>query len=309
MSKYETAEGVDISFIVCTFNGRLRLPSVLDKLATQAPGSEIIVVDNASNDGTGDWATEYWQIHGSPAISFRVVRESRPGLLWARTTGVLESRGEFIVFVDDDNVVTCNVHAAVVPLFRANPSIGAIGGLGTATFDGVEPPWFRKYRACYACGPQADFDGVVHPRVGLYGALLSVRGAVAREIYGRGGFRLTGRVGSLQMAGDDTELCRKIAGIGLQLYYLHTLTFNHHMSDGRMTKDRLAEMFIGFGVSWIMLTRHYPTRSPLATKLRLVALVVKCSLKCLFADGLTRRLSRAYLMGMMQGVRLAGAEP
>lgn len=72
-----------ISFVVCTYNGRLRLPKVLDALAKQDLNAEVIVVDNTSTDKTGEWVQGYWNaIEGIRPI-LKVIYEPKAGLLHA----------------------------------------------------------------------------------------------------------------------------------------------------------------------------------------------------------------------------------
>jgi glycosyltransferase involved in cell wall biosynthesis len=82
------------SVIVCAYNEERLLPSCLRSLLTQShPPDEIIVVNNASTDGTCVVA----RIAG-----IRVVDEPRKGLVRARETGRLTATSEVLVYVDAD---------------------------------------------------------------------------------------------------------------------------------------------------------------------------------------------------------------
>lgn len=64
--------------------------------ALDYPDFEVIVVDNASSDKTGEIARQF------PAENIRVVREEKKGLLHARERGRVEARGEIIANIDAD---------------------------------------------------------------------------------------------------------------------------------------------------------------------------------------------------------------
>ncbi|MBN8880735.1 MAG: glycosyltransferase, partial [Salana multivorans] len=44
--------------IIPTYNEREALPGTLDRLRRSVPGADVLVVDDASPDGTGEWAEQ-----------------------------------------------------------------------------------------------------------------------------------------------------------------------------------------------------------------------------------------------------------
>ncbi|HLB90290.1 MAG TPA: glycosyltransferase, partial [Terriglobales bacterium] len=99
-----------VSAIVCCYNSASRLPATLAHLASQRCEGrfpwEVILVDNASTDGTGRIAQELWP-QDAP-VHLRVVHEARLGLAYARQRGISAARYELLSFVDDDNWVCPN---------------------------------------------------------------------------------------------------------------------------------------------------------------------------------------------------------
>jgi glycosyltransferase involved in cell wall biosynthesis len=87
---------------ICTRNRAETLRSTLGCLEkTDLPAAipaEVLVVDNGSTDRTPDMATS-WR---PAAISFRYVREERPGVAHARNAALAAARGDVILFLDDD---------------------------------------------------------------------------------------------------------------------------------------------------------------------------------------------------------------
>ena len=91
---------MDVSAVLCTRNGRSKgfLDAALRSVFEQsAPPGEVIVVDDASTDGTADHVQ---RVH--PQV--RLVANPRRGLAAARNTGVAAARGRVIAFIDDDDV-------------------------------------------------------------------------------------------------------------------------------------------------------------------------------------------------------------
>jgi glycosyltransferase involved in cell wall biosynthesis len=83
-----------VSLVVCTHEGATRLPAVLAHLAAQrvvaALPWEVVVVDNASTDGTAAVARAMWPTTAPAPL--RVIAEPRPGVGHARLRGLDEER-------------------------------------------------------------------------------------------------------------------------------------------------------------------------------------------------------------------------
>src|SRR5687767_6074626 len=93
-----------ISVVICTLNGAARLRPTLAALSGSEHRfpAEVVLVDNASTDGTPSIAETIWRDLGSP-FPLRIVPERQPGLVFARRTGVRNAVHDVVVFCDDDN--------------------------------------------------------------------------------------------------------------------------------------------------------------------------------------------------------------
>lgn len=92
---------VELSLVICTYNRAELLARLLDSLAKQNAASdryEILIVDNNSSDDTKKVAHKYCQVQND----VRYLLEKRQGLSHARNRGVLEARGNYVGFVDDE---------------------------------------------------------------------------------------------------------------------------------------------------------------------------------------------------------------
>jgi glycosyltransferase involved in cell wall biosynthesis len=123
-----------ISFIVPAHNEELLIGQALSALekAAQASGEpfEIIVVDDASTDGTATIA----QDHGVQLVSVNYRH-----IAATRNAGAGQARGEFLFFVDADTLATPEAVMAGIKALRG----GAVGGGCVFNFDGQLPLWAK----------------------------------------------------------------------------------------------------------------------------------------------------------------------
>jgi len=116
-----------VSIVICSRNRlkalqRYALPSIA---TIDYPSFEVVIVDDASTDGT--W--EFLQSYRLPQASLKVARNKQAkGLCNARNVGVANSRGEIIAFIDDDCAVSTTwIHEIVKAYTRE--SIAVVGGI------------------------------------------------------------------------------------------------------------------------------------------------------------------------------------
>jgi glycosyltransferase involved in cell wall biosynthesis len=96
-----TARALCVSVVIPTFNKRGVLERTLESLRRQTYDAgliEVVVVDDHSSDGTG----EYLRGLGLPQRLLVVRHDENRGRAAARNSGIRAATGELIVFVDDD---------------------------------------------------------------------------------------------------------------------------------------------------------------------------------------------------------------
>jgi glycosyltransferase involved in cell wall biosynthesis len=89
-----------VSVVIPVRNGVRYLGEAIESVLCQEHVEvEVIVVDNGSNDGSRALAEGF----GAPV---QVIEETRPGAAHARNAGVRMGRGEYVAFLDADDVWT-----------------------------------------------------------------------------------------------------------------------------------------------------------------------------------------------------------
>jgi glycosyltransferase involved in cell wall biosynthesis len=129
-----------ISFIIPAYNEEQHLGRTLDAINGAAGAldepSEIIVVDDASTDATAAVA------HTRGA---RVIAVNCRQIAAVRNAGAMQAKGNMLIFVDADTVVSIDVVRAAVRAMRE----GAVGGGAAVRFDGQLPFWGKVTAALF----------------------------------------------------------------------------------------------------------------------------------------------------------------
>ena len=103
-----------ISVIICTYNRAVLLDRALMAFRDQKnpPSTEIIVVDNNSNDDTAERVRRCTEVL-RPVVPVIYVFEPKQGLSRARNAGIAAARGDILAFLDDDAIPSPNWLAAI----------------------------------------------------------------------------------------------------------------------------------------------------------------------------------------------------
>ena len=242
-----------ISIVLCTFNGAPRLTPTIEHLADQdlSCGAELILVDNASTDGSSSLVEEIWHQKGNP-YPLVIVRESEPGLIHARKTGLRTAKHEIVVFCDDDNWLQQDYLHLTSELFDRMPDVGLVGGQGIGVTDGEFPVWWGEgNNSCnYAVGKQLEHSGYADQRGYLWGAGLAGRRELLLHIFNDAyPFLMVGRTGKTVLSGDDSEMCLRALLAGYHLYYDERLVYNHFIPATRLTDVYLRHLLESFSAS------------------------------------------------------------
>jgi GT2 family glycosyltransferase len=109
------------SVVIPNWNGSHFLKTCLDSLAVQTyPEVEVIIVDNASCDGSQAFIREHY-----PDVTLIALAENR-GFTGACNAGMEAAHGEYIALLNNDTEVDPVWVAAVVDAFERHPEVGLV---------------------------------------------------------------------------------------------------------------------------------------------------------------------------------------
>ena len=105
-----------VTVVIPTYNRRDLVHEAIASVTAQSyPDCEVIVVDDGSNDGTGEVVRRFGGV--------RYVYQSNCGVSAARNVGVACGRGELIAFLDSDDLWQPDKLAHQVALFEQYPDV------------------------------------------------------------------------------------------------------------------------------------------------------------------------------------------
>ena len=137
---------VDVSVVVPTRNRARSLNETLGSLSTAlssgAASAEVVVVDNGSTDDTQGVVEASRGAFGDVDVTY--VFEPVPGLLSGRHRGYFASRGDILVFIDDDVLVSATWLSAIVEAF-GDPAVDLVGGRCLPRYESELPEWIGGY--------------------------------------------------------------------------------------------------------------------------------------------------------------------
>lgn len=124
--------GPRVSVVIPTYNsGPLVEEAIASALGQTLAPAEVIVVDDGSTDDTADRLG----LFGPPV---RVIRQRNAGASAARNRGLTEATGNFIAFLDADDVWHPDKLRRQLEVLDARPELGLLGAL-TVPWPGVFP--------------------------------------------------------------------------------------------------------------------------------------------------------------------------
>jgi glycosyltransferase involved in cell wall biosynthesis len=225
---------MDFSVIVCTYNRSHHLKNVLKSLSMQVATKglrwEIIVVDNNSTDNTFNIVKEFKK---NSKVPVKYVREEKQGLSHARNRGIIESRGKYIAFIDDDAIADNNWVAALYKAFQRN-ECDCVGGRIYLKPLKKLPRWLKK--ELWAFLAYLDYGDKPFQVTDHY--IFGTNMAFTREILNRVGFFNVklGRSAYVPAGGEETELFKRISKTGGRIYYCPDAKVHHMVEEYKLKK-------------------------------------------------------------------------
>lgn len=297
-----------LSVVICSHNPRpAYFAKCLESLRWQtfSLGSwELLIVDNRSDTPLAESIDLAWH----PGA--RVVREETLGLTPARLRGIRESRGDLLVFVDDDNVLDADFLETAQRIMEDRPFLGSWSGQCRPAFEQTPPAWTRRYWGNLVI---REFEKDVWsniPRLSASmpcGAGLCVRRQVAQHYLdlhesGKRAFQLD-RNGKSLLSGGDNDLAACACDIGLGVALIASLKLTHLISPERLTEDYLVRLSEGIFFSAVVIAYLRSSTEELAS----YEVRWHEPLRALLTLGPHRQIQFACLRGRRRGLEYIAA--
>ncbi len=267
----------DVSIVIVNYNTRELTAQCIDSILADRPQAsfEIVVVDNASSDGSADWLEARY-----PHIL--LVRSSRNlGFAGGNNLGISASHGRYILLLNSDALVLPGMIDRAVEFLDANPGVAGVGGNlinpdGTFQAGSVDfPHLLQEFLIITKLGQ------LLRPWYPAHGPCLEpcrvewVSGAsilLRREAVAHVGFMDE----RYFMYSDETDLQYRLKQAGWQIYYLPDLNTVHLGGRSSTSWRRRPMVYRG---KLLFFCKHY---GPLRTMLLRFMFAAASSLKIPF---------------------------
>ncbi len=254
---------MDLSVVIVNYNVRQFLESALTSIekAMQGLEGEILVVDNASDDGSVEMVRSKF-----PSVRL-LTNPTNLGFARANNLALRMTSGDFILLINPDTVVQEDTFRVMLNFFREYPDAG-LAGCKVLNPDGSfqlacrrsfptpwvaftktfglsalfpRSGWFGKYNLTYLSPDETyDVDAVS-------GSFMMLR----REVYDRVG----GLDEEFFMYGEDLDWCFRISRAGYKVYYVHSTKIVHFK--GESTKrSEVDELKLFYHAMQLFVEKH-----------------------------------------------------
>jgi GT2 family glycosyltransferase len=255
---------LDLSIIIVNYNVKEFLQNLIHSLekASLNITKEIIVVDNASDDGSNEFIKNNF-----PKIKL-IANNKNLGFGKANNLGLKETLGKFILLINPDTIIAEDTLEKMIEFFRINPGAGLAGckilnpdgTLQLACRRSFPGPWtsLTKVTGLSSLFPQSKIfarynltyldENQSYEVDAISGSFMMMR----REVYEKvGGFDE-----QFFMYGEDLDICYRIQKAGFKVFYVHTTQIIHYK--GESTKrSSLDETKVFYHAMHLFVKKHF----------------------------------------------------
>ena len=204
-----------VTVIIPTYNRRRWIGECLDSIKAQTYKEiETLVIDDCSSDGTAEWLCSdsrygFAQVHVQPV---------NQGASETRNVGIHMAHGEFIVFIDSDDLLAPDHVERAVEVFKSNSDVGLF--CCDSTIIGTEGEILYSGRTWHQ----------IQSELKQYPVRTGVRGLQDIFIFSnifpgftlpKAVFEKVGYFDQSVFPMDDYDLMLRVAGSGYSVYYCH----------------------------------------------------------------------------------------
>jgi glycosyltransferase involved in cell wall biosynthesis len=243
---------ITVSVIICSHNRADLLCGAIRSLMNQTVSDEafeIIVVDNASTDGTKEMVRR----ESRQLMNLIYVHEPRLGVSKARNRGWSMARGSYVAWLDDDAKACPGWVEAVIRRFDSDKEglIGELGGKISPIWGAPPPDWISdSMRRSLTILSWSETPRFLEKNEWLAAANIAYRKSTIQAC---GGFNESlGRIGNTLLSGAENDLGNRIRASGMKSYYDPGMAVEHYIHPERLRQDWFYERSFGQGLSEVI---------------------------------------------------------
>ena len=254
---------MDLSIIIVNYNVKEFLQNLLHSVekASSNISKEIIVIDNASDDGSVDIIKEKF-----PSVKL-IENKNNIGFGRANNQGLAIAKGNYILFINPDCIVSEDTFDKMILFFEEHPD-GGLAGCKILNSDGslqlacrrsFPGPWtsFTKVTGLSNLFPKSQIfarynltyldENKTYEVDAVSGSFMMIR----KEVYEKvGGFDE-----QFFMYGEDLDLCYRVQKAGAKVYYVYNTQIIHYK--GESTKrSNLDETKLFYYAMQLFVKKH-----------------------------------------------------
>ena len=251
MQESRLDDSPQISVVICTRNRAAQLARTLSTAcALEGAGAlswELCVVDNGSSDDTRTVVESF-----KPRLPIRYLSEPVAGLSNARNRGVIEARGRYICWTDDDVELDAGWLAAYASAFERRPEAAVFGGRITPSLESPTPKWFAALSPRWplttvlAARDLGDAETPLSLEDGRipWGANFAIRAAEQKR------FLYDPKLGvspNQRRLGEEAEVIARVFKTGATGWWLPDAKVTHIIPPHRQSRRYVREYFVANG--------------------------------------------------------------
>ena len=234
-----------LTVLFTTHNGIRTLRPVLDAyLALQTPqgGWKLVIVDNASTDGSADIVAAY-----RGRLPLILLSEEKLGKNAALNAGLAHVEGDLVVLTDDDALPRSDWLVNIRSAADSHSAYSIFGGVVLPHWEITPPDWILKWvplGPVFTLTPPSMRDEPMDPSL-VFGPNMAVRTKVFED-----GFRFDSTIGPQgknYAMGSETEFVRRLARHGHRAWHISNAVVEHWIRDFQMTRSWILGRAIRFG--------------------------------------------------------------
>lgn len=247
---------IDTDVIICAYTMKRweRLQQSVESALTQPGVNKVVLVI----DHSAELFNAAQRVYGTQEKVAVLENTRTQGLSGARNTGVDFSQSELVAFLDDDAVATPNWLGALREVLREENAV-VTGGRAEPEWPGAKAGRWLPIETRWVIG--CSFTGqptqVARVRNVMGCSMLFRRAAIVAA----GGFNeQTGRVGTLPVGAEETELCIRIneQNPSAKVMFVPNSEVHHEVSPDRLTYRYLVRRGWYEGISKAYITAKMP---------------------------------------------------